>query len=129
MTLLVGWRPAWGAGMVMFLEQGADLHMAQLLPLPLTVSCFSKIQIDFTFLALAHPASPGKRAVKCMSASEKNLIKLVNIWQNCRKEGGLHVADREQKAVSYDNDDADAYNRSFCGLCSMDSVKIFLSVK
>jgi len=32
------------------LERGADLHMAQLMPLPLTVSCFSKIQIGFTFL-------------------------------------------------------------------------------
>ena len=37
----------WGAGMVICLEQGADLHMAQLMPLPLTVSCFSKIQIGF----------------------------------------------------------------------------------
>jgi len=40
----------WGAGMAVCLEQGADLHMAQLMPLPLTVSCFSKIQIGFTFL-------------------------------------------------------------------------------
>ena len=40
--------------------------MAQLMPLPLTVSCFSKIQIDFTFLVPAHPGSPGKRAVKCV---------------------------------------------------------------
>jgi len=40
----------WVAGMVICLEQGADLHMAQLMPLPLTVSCFSKIQICFTFL-------------------------------------------------------------------------------
>ena len=47
--------------MVICLEQGAaDLHMAQLMPLPLTVSCFSKIQIGFTFLVLAHPGSPGK---------------------------------------------------------------------
>jgi len=38
--------------------------MAQLMPLPLTVSCFSKIQIGFTFLVLARPGSPGKRAVK-----------------------------------------------------------------
>jgi len=38
--------------------------MAQLMPLPLTVSCFNKIQIDFTFLVPAHPGSPGKRAVK-----------------------------------------------------------------
>jgi len=47
-------------------EQGADLHMAQLMPLPLTVSCFSKIQIGFTFLVPAHPGSPGQRAVKRM---------------------------------------------------------------
>ena len=33
--------------MVICLERGADLHMAQLMPLPLTVSCFSKIQIVF----------------------------------------------------------------------------------
>ena len=41
-------------------------HMAQLmpLPLPLTVSCFSKIQIGFTFLVPAHLGSPGQRAVK-----------------------------------------------------------------
>ena len=54
----------WGTGMVICLEQGADLHMAQLMPLPLTVSCSSKIQIGFTFLVPAHPGSPGKRAVK-----------------------------------------------------------------
>jgi len=35
--------------MVVYLERGADLHMAQLMPLPPTVSCFSKIQIGFTF--------------------------------------------------------------------------------
>ena len=36
--------------MVICLERVADLHMSQLMPLPLTVSCFSKIQIGFTFL-------------------------------------------------------------------------------
>ena len=50
--------------MVICLERGADLHMAQLMPLPLTVSCFSKIQIGFTFVVPAHPCSPGQRAVK-----------------------------------------------------------------
>ena len=50
--------------MVICLERGADLHMAQRIPLPLTVSCFSKIQIGFTFLVLAHLGSPGQRAVK-----------------------------------------------------------------
>ena len=73
MTLLVGRQeghPAckkteqWGAGVVICLERGADLHMAQRIPLPLTVSCCSKIQIGFTFLVPAHPGSPGQRAVK-----------------------------------------------------------------
>ena len=50
--------------MVVCLELGADLHMAQLMPRPLTVSCFSKIQISFTFLVPAHLGSPGKMAVK-----------------------------------------------------------------
>ena len=50
--------------MVIYLEQSADLHMAQRMPLPLTVSCFSKIQIGFTFLVPAHPGSPRKRAIK-----------------------------------------------------------------
>ena len=46
--------------MVICLERGADLHMAQLMPLPLTVSCFSEIQIGFTFLVLAHRVVPDK---------------------------------------------------------------------
>ena len=50
--------------MVICLERGADLLMAQLMPLPLTVSCFSKIQIGFTFLVPAHAGNPGQRAVK-----------------------------------------------------------------
>jgi len=75
LTLLVGRQEGhlackklewWGAGVVICLERCADLHMAQLmpLPLPLTVSCFNKIQIGFTFLVLAHPGSPGQRAIK-----------------------------------------------------------------
>jgi len=69
LTLLVGRQeghPAckktewWGAGVVICLERGADL----LMPLPLTVSCFSKMQIGFTFSVPADPGSPGKRAVK-----------------------------------------------------------------
>jgi len=72
LTLLVGrWkgiRPVknwvWCAVVVVCLELGADLHMAQLMSLPLTVSCFSKIQIGFTFLVPAHLGSPRQRAVK-----------------------------------------------------------------
>ena len=60
LTLLVGRQeghPAckkterWGAGV----DRGSDLHMAQRIPVPLTVSCFCKIQIGFTFLVPAHP--------------------------------------------------------------------------
>ena len=54
----------WGAGVVFCLERSADLHVAQLMSLPLTVSCISKIQIGFTFLVPAHLGSPGQRAVK-----------------------------------------------------------------
>ena len=50
----------WGAGVVICLELGADLYIVQLMPLPLTVSCFSKIQVGFTFLVPAHPGSHGK---------------------------------------------------------------------
>jgi len=51
------------------LEQGADLHVAQLMPL--TVSCFSKIQIGFTFLVQAHLGSPGQRAVNVLYGTEE----------------------------------------------------------
>ena len=47
--------------MVICLEQGAALHMAQLMPLSLAVSCFSKIQIGFAFLIPDHPGSPGQQ--------------------------------------------------------------------
>jgi len=64
LTLLVGQQqghPAskktewWGAGMVICLERGADLHIAQLMPLPLTVSCFSDIQIGFYVSGTSSP--------------------------------------------------------------------------
>ena len=69
LTLLVGWQeghPACkkteclGAGVVICLERGADWHTAQLMPLPLTVSCFSKIQFGFTLLVPAYLGRPGK---------------------------------------------------------------------
>jgi len=59
--------------MVICLERDADLHMAQLMPLSLTVSCFSKIQIGFTFLVPAHPGSPEKRAVKWVCVWQQKL--------------------------------------------------------
>jgi len=53
MTLLVGRQEGhlacikqwWDTGMVMCLERGADLHMAQLMPLQFTISCFSKSRL------------------------------------------------------------------------------------
>jgi len=72
-TKLSGGVLAW-----LCLEQIADFHMAQLMPLPLTVSCFSKIQIDFTFLVLADLGSPGRRAIKrvCLMAVKFDMEKL-----------------------------------------------------
>ena len=61
--------------MVVCLERGADLHMAQLMPLPLAVSCFSKIQIGFTFLIPVHPGSPGQRAIKWVCVFVQILVK------------------------------------------------------
>jgi len=60
--------------------------MAQLMPLQLTVSCFSKIQIGFTFLVLAHPGSPGQRAVKqvwCVCRVQ------LNTWENALFRSGF----------------------------------------
>jgi len=51
----------------MCLAEGADLHLAQLMPLPLTISCYlAPVNPDwfyllgFTFLVLAHPGSLGQ---------------------------------------------------------------------
>ena len=66
--------------MVICLEQGADLHMAQLMPLPLTVSCFSKIQIGFAFLVPAHQGSPGQRAVKRVRVCRVAGNSTIKLW-------------------------------------------------
>jgi len=91
LTLLVEWQeghPAckktkwWGASVVICLERGADLHMAQLMPLPITVSFFSKIQTGFTFLVPAHLGSPRKGPLNrcvCVYHSRVNLHWPVNI--------------------------------------------------
>ena len=72
LMLLVGQQEGYPAckklsgGVLAWLSVWSEVltHMAQLMPLPLTVSCFSKIQIGCTFLVPAHPGSPGQRAVK-----------------------------------------------------------------
>jgi len=70
--------------MVICLERGADLHMAQLMPLPLTVSCFSKIQIGFAFLLPADRIVPDKGPLNgvCVCVCALTLL----VW---RQEGRL----------------------------------------
>jgi len=66
----------------------------QLMPLPLTVSCFSKIQIGFTFLVPAHLGSPGKRAVKqvcvcvcvCLCVCSDSCFTLCSLVLNANKK-------------------------------------------
>jgi len=82
---------------VVCLEQGADLHMAQLMTLPLTVSCFTKIQISFTFLVLAHLGSPGKRAVNgCVC------VLVDNLGDNSVSSYRLHASETQQLSYMYD---------------------------
>jgi len=78
--------------MVICLERGADLHMAQLMPLPLTVSCFSKIRIGFTFLVPAHPGSPGQRAVK--------RVCVCGDFRGAQMSGGRKVRSRSAQRVA-----------------------------
>ena len=75
----------WGAGVVICLERGADLHTTQLMPLPLTISCFSEIQIGFTFLVSAHPRSPGQSAVKlvCVCVRVRVCVRVCNKLVRC----------------------------------------------
>ena len=72
--------------MVICLERDADLHMFQLMPLPLTVSCFSNIQIGFAFLVLVHLGSPGKRAIKrvcvCVNSRFISLVVICTIYND-----------------------------------------------
>jgi len=71
----------WGAGVVVCLEQGADLHLAQLMPLPLTLSCFSKIQIGFAFLVPAHLGSPRKRPLNGVCVCVSLFVICRQFWQ------------------------------------------------
>ena len=81
----------WGAGVVVCLEWNADLHMAQLMPLPLTVSCFSKIQTGFTFLVPAHLGSPGQRAVKRVCVCVLQIL-VLKTSSHRRRQNNKHKA-------------------------------------
>ena len=69
--------------MVICLERDADLHMAQLMPLPLTASCFSKVQIGFTFLVPAHPGVLEKGPLNvCVCVCVNNSLTHDYMWNN-----------------------------------------------
>jgi len=70
--------------------------MAQLMPLPITVSCFSKIQTGFTSLVPAHPGSPGQKAVKrvCVCVEAARLITL-----HCGLSRVLMTTDQKPQAL------------------------------
>jgi len=83
--------------------RGADLHIAQLMPLPLTVSCSSKIQIGFTFLVLAYLGSPGKGAVirvcVCVCPPMEGEHKNSKINQMFESVGKISDKDTDQSAA------------------------------
>ena len=76
--------------MAICLEHSADLHTAQLMPLPLNVSCFSKIQTGFTFLVPAHPSSPGHGAVKRVCVCMCVYQQLTNAYAQFLKQTHTH---------------------------------------
>ena len=105
--------------MVICLVLGADLHTAQLMPLPLTVSCFSKIEIGFTFLVPAHPGSPRKRAVKrvCVcygrkfvtgTANQLSTVGVIHVTVQMTKLGG-----RCQKLMNLCQSNTHTHARAF----------------
>jgi len=99
---------------VIYLERGADLHTAQWIPLPLTDSCFSKIQIGFTFLVPAHLGCSGQRAVKlvcvcvcvcaCVGACVRVCVSLsLSLLQNSGHCNSFHCLGHFKNV--YDDDD------------------------
>ena len=111
--------------MVISLELGADLHMAQLMPLPLTVSCFSKIQIGYTFLVPAHMGSPGHRTVKrvCVCVCLLNIRQLpapLNVTR--RNENQNFAADELHTVDSSHSNQTACENQKRAVSCERDSM-------
>jgi len=89
---------------VICLERCVDLDMAQLMPLPLTVSCSNKIHVGFTFLVPAHQGGPGQRAVKRVCVRR--------ITRNCKRAAGTVKRERAPCLVEIDSvDSADGKER------------------
>ena len=87
--------------------------MAQLIPLPLTVSCFSEIQIGFTSLVPAHPGSPGKRAVKRVCVCVFAVRSLSLVMSECSLSG--HGRDRASNFYIVDLENFATASRQYTG--------------
>jgi len=108
LTLLVGRQEGHLAcktlsgGVLAWLSVWSEVQtcMAQLMPLPLTVSCFTKIQIGFTFLVPAHPGSPGQRTIKWVCVCV--CVCTVYICIKCTYNVHFHIIKsyRDQKTTS-----------------------------
>ena len=111
--------------MVICLERVADLHMVQLMPLPLTVSCFSKIQIGFAFLVLAYPGSPGKRVVKWVCVCVCVCVFYVR-WDNVFRIENILTAFGRAHLVHLINIE-DGQSNWLCSACSLQSSMLITS--
>ena len=114
----------WGAGVVICPDQGADLHMAQLMPVPLTVFCFTKIQIGFTFRVLAHLGSPGERAVDrvCVCATPLIWRTGIDFCSSCTcGRWSAHTRHYVNTLVASTADAVHLYPRQWCWKCAVSS--------
>ena len=68
------------------------------MPLPLTVYCFSKIQIGLNFLVPAHPGSPGQRSVKQECVSWQNRYLTI---QQCHNV--MHLISKQTRNLAITN--------------------------
>ena len=94
----------WGAGVVVCLERGADLHMAQLMPLPLTVSCFSKIQIGLPFwyrLTRVVPEKGPLNTCMCVFSHIKVMMTMLLRGRCHRHVGQQHGTQQQMGVVSH----------------------------
>ena len=100
-------------------------YMAQLMPLPLTVSCFSKIQIGFTFLIPAHPGSPGKGPLNgCLCVCVCQIW-----WSKLHLLSWLHICNALQQSCSKIGSWSHVYSKitaqyPHCRLCVSDKLSV-----
>ena len=99
--------------MVICLGRGADLHMAQLMPLPLTISCSSKSRLVLPFWCRLTRIVPdtfqSKRAVNgcvcvvilvhCLKLSAQHFYRVATHLENLEKSGYCKVVRENGKVM------------------------------